>query len=343
MNELEKHTSDLFQDTVSQSLVAWYDSIKKNYPWRKLWEETKNPWAVWVSEIMLQQTVIAAVMHKYSLFMSQFPTVDSFASASEEEIRPFVSGLGYYRRFFLLHKGSKQVSQHGFPKTHAEWNQISGVGPYTSAAIASITLNESVGVVDGNVERVLARVFEIEEVVSTPNWKSHFFSIMTSWAKCVKKPGDLNQAVMELGQTICSIKNPKCSICPISNHCKAQLSGTQQLCPKPKAPKEYLSTKIKVKIHVKGNQYFLARRCEKSLFLKGTYGFPFSQIHDTSKDANFLVKHSITKYRISAEICKTSSNPTQYGIWVTKDQLEDKLISSLDQKIWQSFQKKYLV
>jgi A/G-specific adenine glycosylase len=342
MNEVTKHISDLCQVGISQSLVAWYAKIKKNYPWRSLWEETKNPWAVWVSEIMLQQTVIAAVLHKYSLFMSRFPTVDCFAAASELEIRPFVSGLGYYRRFFLLHKGSKQVSQHGFPKTHAEWNQISGVGPYTSAAIASITLNEGVGVVDGNVERVLARVFEIKEVVSTPNWKSHFSSIMTFWAKSAENPGDFNQAVMELGQSICSIKNPKCAICPISKHCKAQLSGTQQLCPKPKAPKEYLSTNIKVKIHVKGNQYFLAKRSEKSLFLKGTYGFPFSQIQDPPIDANFLVKHSITKYRISAEICKTSSSPTQSGIWVARDQIEEKLIASLDQKIWKSFQKKYL-
>ncbi len=328
--------------SIPKRLLAWYAENERPHPWRKLWEETKDPWTVWVSEVMLQQTVIAAVVSKYSRFMARFPTVDCFAAASEEEIRPYVSGLGYYRRFSLLHKGSQQVLQGGFPKTLAEWSQISGVGPYTAAALASITLNEGVGVVDGNVERVLARLFEIKEIVSTPLWKKKLFSIMTDWTKETDKPGSLNQAVMELGQAICSVRNPQCSACPIQSHCQSLKSCTQHLCPKPKPPKEYVSTQIKVLVHQKGNELFLAKRSEKSLFLKGTYGFPFFYRETLSRKAEYLVKHSITKHRITAEVCKSLSSPKESGIWVPLDQVGSALISSLDQKIWKLFQKKLL-
>jgi A/G-specific adenine glycosylase len=170
--------------------------------------------------------------------MERFPTVESFAKADEERIRPYVAGLGYYRRFSLLHKGSTLVSKSGFPRSRKEWLGVAGVGAYTSAALASITLDEPVGVVDGNVERVLARVFNIKEVVATNSWKAVFSTFMSKLTE-LGKPGDVNQAVMELGQTLCRIKSPRCDQCPISMSCQAFLQGTQSECPKPKPAKEF--------------------------------------------------------------------------------------------------------
>ncbi len=329
-------TSSLNQ--MADALQSWYSPYRWSHPWRVLWGQTRSPWCVWVSEVMLQQTVIAAVIPKYIAFMKRFPSAQDFAEANEEAIRPYVSGLGYYRRFALLHKGALQVAQEGYPQSRAMWQDVAGVGPYTSAALASITLGEAVGVVDGNVERVLARIFNIQEIVATPQWKSIFFSFMSRLTK-LGDPGDLNQSVMELGQTICRISSPHCSECPISNFCLANKNQTQSQCPKPKAPKEFLKLSLLATLHTDGDKVFLIKRSEDSLLLKGTIGFPIKEIQKKPLRSQHFVKHNITKYKITATFTHSLEAPQGEGIWVKRKNMESFLLSSLDQKIWRLAQK----
>ncbi len=287
---------------------------------------------------MLQQTVIAAVIPKYILFMHRFPNAEAFAKADEETIRPYVSGLGYYRRFALLHKGALQVTKEGYPQSRAKWQEIAGVGPYTSAALASITLKEAVGVVDGNVERVLARIFNIQEILSTPPWKSAFFSFMSKLT-ALGSPGDLNQSVMELGQTVCRIQSPRCLACPISNHCLSYSLKTQSLCPGPKTPKEFLKLSLLATLHTDGENIFLVKRNEGSLLLKGTIGFPIKEIHKKPLPSKHSIKHSITKYKITATFQHSLEAPQGEGVWIERKNMESYLLASLDQKIWRMAQK----
>lgn len=326
-------------ESMSQALLEWYLPRRLSHPWRVLWDSTQSPWSVWVSEVMLQQTVIAAVTPKYTQFMERFPTVESFADAHEELIRPYVSGLGYYRRFNLLHKGSLLVKEKGFPRSRKEWLGISGVGAYTSAAIASITLNEPVGVVDGNVERVLARVFNIKEVVATQAWKTIFSGFMDTLTR-IGKPGDINQSVMELGQTLCRIKSPRCDQCPISKHCQAFIRGTQSECPKSKVAKEFVHVSLVATCHVEGDQVFLVKRSDDSLFLKGTLGFPLKEVQKNSLPHAPVLKHNITKYKITVSVCHSRCTPKDQGLWVKRHEIDDFLLTSLDQKIWRWAQKK---
>jgi len=334
--DIENELKNQPLEKIQSSLYSWYQKHRSSYPWRTFWIEMQDPWPVWVSEVMLQQTLIAAVIPKYLAFMKRFPNVRSFAEASEEEIRPFVAGMGYYRRFSLLSKGSKEVLRQGFPKNRHEWLNISGVGPYTAAAIASITLAEKVGVVDGNVERVMARLFNIQEIVSQPKWKKKFFTIMDQLAKH-PSPGDINQSVMELGQTICKVAKPICEECPIQKYCLAFKKKSQHLAPASKDSFVFEPVNLNVHLHIKNGKVFLEKRDAKKIFLKGSIGFPF-QLTDQLKASTYkTIKHSITKFKISASIILSPAKKGTDGIWVPFEKIDDTLISALDHKIWRAF------
>lgn len=177
---------------------------------------------------MLQQTQVATVIPYFERWMARFPSVEALASASEDEVLSVWQGLGYYQRGRLVHKAAKQLAANGFPKDFAGWQAIPGVGEYTAAAIASIAYGEAVGVVDGNVKRVYARLFE-SSLIGTGLHKA-----AKQWADSAivrERPGDWNQAVMELGATICRPVKPRCNVCPVSHQCGAFQHGTQDLYP----------------------------------------------------------------------------------------------------------------
>ena len=165
---------------LSAKLESWYRDNARLLPWRRLWAQQKNPWHVWVSEIMLQQTVIKAVLPIYERFLKQFPTHEALAAATTEEVRLAVRGLGYYRRFDALHRACQKLTAtgEGLPRNHEKWLDLPGVGPYTAAAIASITADEPHGVVDGNVERVFCRLLDIRSEPNLPHLKKSFKSFM---------------------------------------------------------------------------------------------------------------------------------------------------------------------
>lgn len=203
--------------------MSWYDREGRDLPWRR----ERDPYAIWVSEIMLQQTRVDTVIPYYERFLSRFPTPDSLASADEDEVLAHWSGLGYYRRARLLHQGVREVvAQYGgeVPEDPADRHGLPGVGRYTAGAIGSIAFGREEPVVDGNVSRVLARLFRID----TPLGVSA--TTRRLWEEAGRlvvgpRPGDFNQALMELGATVCMPRSPRCDDCPVATACASR--GTE--------------------------------------------------------------------------------------------------------------------
>ncbi len=190
-----------------RALLTWYDEHRRDLPWRR----DADPYRVWVSEIMLQQTRVAAVLDHYARFLKKFPTVQTLAAAREASVLALWSGLGYYHRARRMHQAAKLIARERkgiFPRTAEEWRELPGIGRYTAAAIASIAFGEAVAVVDGNVERVLDRMFGAAREGKPRG--SGLNSLLDR-----ERPGDFNQAMMELGATVCTPRAPQCQICPL--------------------------------------------------------------------------------------------------------------------------------
>jgi A/G-specific adenine glycosylase len=214
-------------------LLEWYDRHRRDLPWRR----TKDPYAVWVSEVMLQQTRVDTVVPYFERFMARFPTPQHLAEAPEDAVMAEWSGLGYYRRARLLHAGAREVvAQHGgqVPEGREARLALPGVGRYTAGAIGSIAYDAPEPVVDGNVARVLARVQGIDTPLGRADTERRLWE---GAARLVRgpRPGDLNQAMMELGATVCTPGVPACDGCPLSNKCVARREGRQGELPVPKA------------------------------------------------------------------------------------------------------------
>jgi A/G-specific adenine glycosylase len=194
-------------------ILAWFDVHARDLPWRR----SSEPYPVWVSEIMLQQTRVAAVLDHYTRFMERFPSIVSLALAREDEVLAAWSGLGYYRRAKLLHRAAQFIvreHQGSLPRTAEELRKLPGIGEYSAAAIASIAFGEPVAVVDGNVQRVIQRVFQSGEPVTAQWIRTHAGTLLDP-----KRPGDFNQSMMELGATVCLPKKPLCLTCPLQTLC----------------------------------------------------------------------------------------------------------------------------
>lgn len=199
-----------------QKLLTWFDGSARDLPWR----QTRDPYAIWVSEMMLQQTRVAVVIEYYARFLQRFPTLASLAAAQEAEVLAQWSGLGYYRRARSLHDSARSImADHNgeIPRTAASLNRLPGVGVYTAAAIASIAFGEPVAAVDGNVERVLTRYFGHEPVPGVA--RSGELRRMAEQLVDPERPGDFNQAMMELGATVCLPRGPLCLTCPVREGC----------------------------------------------------------------------------------------------------------------------------
>ncbi|MGD0894223.1 MAG: A/G-specific adenine glycosylase [Terracidiphilus sp.] len=215
-----------------RQLLSWYARNQRDLPWR----QSSDPYAIWVSEIMLQQTRVAVVVERYQAFLERFPTLLSLAEAAEQEVLALWSGLGYYRRARMLHKAAQFVSGQlmgRIPVTAEELRTLPGIGVYTAAAIASIAHNERVAVVDGNVERVLCRL-EGWDAAGRSGGAALRRRVETQAAQLVDPthPGDFNQAMMELGATVCTPRKPQCLICPLASHCATR--GEHKTQPRPR-------------------------------------------------------------------------------------------------------------
>ena len=220
----------------ASQLEAWYATVARPLPWRS----TSDPYAIWVSEVMLQQTQVATVLGYYTRFLATFPTVQALAAAPLDAVLKQWEGLGYYTRCRNLHKAAQQVvAQHGgvFPTTFEAVAALPGVGQSTAGAILTFAFGQKHPILDGNVKRVLARVFDMDEPLNTTKATKALWAYSAQLLAPSLNPFAFNQAFMELGATLCLAKNPQCLLCPVQNHCQAFKAGTTGLRPVPKATK----------------------------------------------------------------------------------------------------------
>jgi A/G-specific adenine glycosylase len=267
-------------DGFRSALLAWYQRNRRDLPWRR----TQDPYAIWLSEIMLQQTRVAAVIAHYHRFLTRFPTVHKLAAARESSVLAKWSGLGYYRRARNLHAAAKAVVRvHGgaFPRTSAGLQALPGIGRYTAAAIASIAFHEASAVVDGNVERVISRLSGT--AVSRKRIWEVAGQLLAS-----EHPGDFNQAMMELGATVCVPAEPNCLNCPVRNFCRAQGRN----CTRTKAPRQ-VKREIAHALERDGNSVRLVQRSANEQLMPGMWELPQVALRASHKPL-FSVRHSIT-------------------------------------------------
>ena len=272
----------------TKSLTDWYSINKREMPWRN----TKNPYNIWLSEIILQQTQVKQGLPYYEVFVAKFPTVHDLASASEETVLKHWQGLGYYSRARNLHATAKHISKDlkgDFPTTYEELLKLKGIGDYTASAIASICFNESRAVVDGNVYRVLSRFFGIHTPINSTLGIKEFKALAQSLID-TDNPGDYNQAIMEFGAIQCKPNNPDCSVCPLNNNCYALKNNLISKLPvklkKAKVKKRYFNYLVFIS---EQNETILQKRTEKGIW-QNLFEFPLIE-SDSLISENELQKH----------------------------------------------------
>lgn len=247
-----------------RALLDWYAASRRDLPWRR----TQDPYAIWVSEIMCQQTRIDTVLPYYARFLERFPDVRTLAEAPADDVLAMWSGLGYYRRARMLQAGARAVVARGgtVPSTRAELLEVPGIGPYTSGAIASIAFDEPVGLVDGNVARVLARLFAIDDDMRKKGMRTAQRLADEIVAK--EAPGAWNQALMELGSLVCTPVKPACHTCPVAGMCRARAEGRENELPYLSAKTKPEARRVQSLVLTRPNDgaMLLARRAPERLF-----------------------------------------------------------------------------
>ncbi len=303
-------------------LLAWYDGNKRDLPWRV----TKDAYPVCLSEFMLQQTRVAVVREYYPRFLEKFPTIEKLAGARLSPVLAAWSGLGYYRRARALHALAKTVvREYGgqFPRTAADLRNLPGIGPYTAAAVASIAFDQPEAVVDGNVERVLTRLF------------AHPFQRAAAWDAAARlldpqRPGDFNQAMMELGATVCFPRQPLCPSCPIARWCetRGEFGGRVRESRKRATLRYCLATN-------KGT-VFLVRRPALASLMAGMWELPeINAGAELGANGNsFKLRHSITTTDYSVEVVQADPPPGSAGRWIRKSRLDSLPLTGLTRKIF---------
>ena len=263
---------------IRRKLLRWYGAHRRDLPWRR---RADDPYAQWVAEIMLQQTRVETVSKYYERFLRRFPTIGNLARADHEDVLKNWEGLGYYRRILHLHRAARMVCEYGgvIPDNAEALRALPGVGEYTAAAIASIAFDRPEAAVDGNVARVLSRLFGVTQDVRSPDGKVRIHDLARSLLS-QQRPGDFNQAWMDLGSLVCTPNAPRCDACPLRAHCLAAVSGDPEFYPvreaarirKPKA------VSLVVVIFVREGK-MLVRRREPGGLWSGLWEFPAMELH----------------------------------------------------------------
>jgi A/G-specific adenine glycosylase len=314
-----KQNTSLFR----QKLLNWYETNKRDLPWRK----SRDPYHIWLSEIMLQQTRVAAVIEHYRQFLGRFPTIEKLAAARESSVLAVWSGLGYYRRARMLRAAAKViVCEYAgkFPATAGELRALPGIGRYTAAAIASIAFGEAVAVVDGNVERVLRRFFG-EVLVGEQCWQR------ANQLLDPQRSGDFNQAIMELGATVCTPRAPVCLTCPIVDLCatRGDLTTSEKSPPQQKRDIHY---SLLCKGLDGSGQIFLVQRPRNSSLMAGMWELPEIPA-GKGTEPTFTLRHSITVTDYTVHVWRDLQPSHLAGKWFRTSRLEALPLTGLSRKI----------
>jgi A/G-specific adenine glycosylase len=262
----------------AQALLEWYRGHARTLPWRR---EPRNPYHVVVSEFMLQQTQVDRVVPRFESFIGRFPTFEVLARASEEEVLEEWSGLGYYRRAHMLHRLAREIGERldGLPRTTGELVKLPGIGPYTAAAVASLAFAEAEPVLDGNVMRVGARVQAMDAVPRSAEGCNQ----LEGWIRSLMEgepPGQVNEALMELGATVCTPMDPFCDRCPLDSVCEARKQGRQQDFPPPRRRRAAESFRWVAACVVADDGSWLVRRVDEGPILRGLWLPPLLELGD---------------------------------------------------------------
>lgn len=344
---------------IVRPLLAWWDEARADLPWRR----RDDPYAIWVAEVMLQQTQIATVIPYYERWMERFSTVEALASAALDDVLKMWEGLGYYSRARRLHAAARTVAEERdgrLPESVEALQQLPGIGPYTAGAIASIAFDRPAPALDGNVIRVLSRLLDLEEDVTERETKKRLWQIAAELVPA-DRPGDFNQAVMELGQQICLPAAPHCHRCPLADRCLARRRGTQ--LERPVRPPRKKSPHYDVAAGViwrEDGDFLIARRPLDGL-LGGLWEFPGgkrepgdeSLAHTLEREIReelaleiavgpplTQIKHAYTHFRITLHALHAryvAGQVQHIGVddhaWVTLDDLDDYAFAVTDRKI----------
>lgn len=287
------------KDEFRKSLLSWYQDEKRDLPWRR----TSNPYYIWVSEVMLQQTRVDTVIPYYERFIEKYPTMTTLAEAEENELLKMWEGLGYYSRVRNLQEGVREVvTSYGgkVPTNRKEISTLKGVGPYTAGAVLSIAFGVPEHAVDGNVMRVMSRLLLIEEDIAIPKTKRIFENVVMDLID-QDDPSSFNQGVMELGATICTPR-PKCLLCPVREYCAAFEEGRQEELPvKTKKKKGKVVPIASFAIQNEAGKWLLRRRPEKGL-LANLWEFPMVELTTDKTAEEVFAEQYGTKLKATSEI-----------------------------------------
>ncbi|WP_373086689.1 A/G-specific adenine glycosylase [Sneathiella sp.] len=350
------------QKQFSRQVLAWYDNHARHLPWRSLPGEIPDPYHVWLSEIMLQQTTVATVGPYFSKFLANWPTIKHMAAAPLDDILTAWAGLGYYARARNLHKCANVICRDFggyFPTDHDELLALPGIGPYTAAAISAIAFDRPETVVDGNIERIMARVFRIEEPLPTAKKD---ITDKAAQLTPLKRPGDYAQSLMDIGASICTPRNPDCQACPVTANCAAYAARDMERYPV-KAPKKAKPVRRAVVFWIENDEglVLLRRWVEKGL-LGGMMEFPSTdwQADDVTLDdasvhflaasgfpaakalvEKALVRHTFTHFHLELRpvrvvISGAGNPPIANSVWVQPTEFDGYALPTLMRKVVQA-------
>jgi A/G-specific adenine glycosylase len=302
-----------------RSLLGWFERHKRDLPWR----QDRDPYRVWLSEVMLQQTRVAAVTNHYEKFLRRFPTIERLACARESSVLAAWSGLGYYRRARMLHATAKQIVKRyrgKFPQRAEDLRALPGIGRYTAAAIASIAFDEPVAVVDGNVERVLQRV-QGKNLAGEKVWRAAGELLNR------RRPGDFNQAMMELGATICLPRQPQCLLCPVADLC-----ATRGELHRPQNRTRQVRREVYYALACRDGAIFMVKRPKTATLMPAMWELPETGANGTAP-ISLTLRHSITVTDYLVRVVPSLPPDGADGRWVKNSQVLTLPLTGLTRKI----------
>ena len=316
---------------IQRAILEWYDQNKRNLPWR----DSKNPYFIWISEVVLQQTRVEQGAPFFHRLIEAFPSVEALAAATEQEVLTVWKGLGYYSRARNLHKAAQQIiTAHSgvFPREFLALKKLPGVGEYTAAALSSICFNQAIAAVDGNVIRVVSRLLDLSDPVES----SQTARSITEFANEIlspTRPGDFNQAMMDFGSMVCTPKSPSCASCPLATVCLARINNTQHLRPVKKPKKKAINRFLLFKVQLQEGKIRMIQQQKGSIW-ENLFLFPFDEF---SSEAAFLARisqeslvindraiHVLSHQRLHYAVVMTQEHtPASREFWFSREELYD--------------------
>ncbi len=330
----------------AEALLVWYDQSRRDLPWR---EDNPEPYHVWLSEVMLQQTTVVTVKPRFAKFLERWPTIKELAAAPLDDVLHEWQGLGYYARARNLHKCARAITQDHkgvFPSNEAALLSLPGIGDYTAAAIAAIAFGQTTAPVDGNIIRVISRLAGLEQIM--PAGKQAVQNLVREYVPS-HRPGDFAQSMMDLGAMVCTPRSPKCQQCPWQENCQALSMGTPDEFPR-KKPKKQKPTRYGTVFWLVDDRggVLLRRRPEKGL-LGGMMEFPSSDWTQGHKENDFLkfapvenitwekvpgkVRHTFTHFHLELEIVRGGHSDNSNAIWALPEEFPDYALPTVMKKI----------